>query len=183
MDTQYETATFANGCFWCTEAIFQRLKGVKSVSPGYTGGTTVNPSYEDVCNGNTGHAEALQIVFDPSVITYEKLLDVYWHTHNPTTLNRQGNDVGTQYRSVIFYQNDRQKDAAEKSKMELEESGYYPDPIVTKIEPLNAWFAAEDYHKDYYNKNGSAGYCSVIIDPKVRKFIAEYSQDVQDKYK
>lgn len=178
-----ETATFANGCFWCTEAIFQRLKGVESVMPGYTGGTVENPSYEDVCSGKAGHAEALKIVFDPSIITYEKLLDVFWHTHNPTTLNRQGNDVGTQYRSEIFYHNDAQKAAAEKSKEELEKSGYYPDPIVTKITKFDKWYEAEDYHHDYFNKNKSAGYCQIIIDPKVKKFIKEYSEDVKPQYR
>jgi len=137
--TNLETATFAGGCFWCTEAIFKRLKGVTSVTPGYTGGQKENPSYEQVSSGTTGHAEAIQIEFDPNIISYEKLLDIFWHTHNPTTLNQQGADVGTQYRSVIFYHNEKQKELAENSKNEMEKSGTYKNPIVTEIYPFTTF--------------------------------------------
>lgn len=177
-----ELATFAGGCFWCTEAIFKRLKGVVSVMPGYSGGTKENPTYEQVSMGNTGHAEATQIEFDPEIIPYEKLLEIFWHTHNPTTLNRQGNDVGTQYRSVIFYHDDTQKDAAEKSKAEIEQEHLYPDPIVTEIVPFEKFYEAESYHKDYYDRNSSAPYCNFVIDAKIRKLLSEYKSDVKDEY-
>jgi peptide-methionine (S)-S-oxide reductase len=177
-----ELATFAGGCFWCTEAIFKRLKGVISVTPGYSGGTTENPSYEQVSMGNTGHAEATQIEFDPEIIPYEKLLEIFWHTHNPTTLNRQGNDVGTQYRSVIFYHDDIQKEIAEKSKAEIEEEHLYPDPVVTEIVPFEKFYEAESYHKDYYDRNSSAPYCNFVIDAKIRKLLSEYKSDVKDEY-
>lgn len=178
-----ETATFAGGCFWCTEAIFLRLKGVTSVLPGYAGGTVENPSYDQVSMGNTGHAEAIQIEFDPSQIPYEKLLDIFWHTHNPTTLNQQGYDVGTQYRSEIFYHNENQKKAAEASKIQLEADKVYPDPVVTKITAFTNFYPAEDYHKNYYDKNQDAGYCNVIISPKIQKLLKEYSSDVKDEFK
>lgn len=177
-----ETATFAGGCFWCTEAIFQRLKGVMSVSPGYAGGTVENPTYEQVCDGRTGHAEATQIEFDPTIIPYEKLLDIFWHTHNPTTLNRQGNDVGTQYRSVIFYHNEEQKQIAEKSKSELEKEHIFPDPIVTTIEPFTKFYLAEDYHKNYFNRNSYAPYCMFVVSPKVKKLMEKYGKDVKEEY-
>lgn len=177
-----ELATFAGGCFWCTEAIFKRLKGVVSVMPGYSGGTTENPSYEQVSMGNTGHAEATQIEFDPSIIPYEKLLEIFWHTHNPTTLNRQGNDVGTQYRSVIFYHDGKQKEAAEKSKAEIEQEHLYPDPIVTEIIPFEKFYEAESYHKDYYDRNSSAPYCNFVIDAKIRKLLSEYKSEVKEEY-
>ena len=148
-----EIATLANGCFWCSEAIFKRLKGVKSVLPGYAGGMVENPSYEQVCTGKTGHAESTQIEFDPKLITFEKILDVFWHTHDPTTLNRQGNDVGTQYRSAIFYYNQKQKETAGKSKRDLEKEGVYKDPIVTEITDFRDFYVAEDYHKNYYENN------------------------------
>jgi peptide-methionine (S)-S-oxide reductase len=136
MSNNFEVATLASGCFWCSEAIFKRLKGVKSVVPGYSGGTTENPSYEMVCTGKTGHAESVQIEFDPNLIPFEKILDIFWHTHDPTTLNRQGNDVGTQYRSAIFYHNQRQKEVSERSKRELEKAEAYKDSIVTEISPF-----------------------------------------------
>lgn len=182
-NSNYQTATFAGGCFWCTEAIFKRLKGVISVTSGYTGGNLENPTYDQVCSGKTGHAEAIQIVFDPKIITFNTLLEVFWHTHNPTTLNQQGADVGTQYRSVIFYHNENQKLAAKKSEQNLEKSGYYKDPIVTKIEPFTKFYPAESYHKDYYTQNSSAPYCQIVIDPKVQKLIKDFSSEVKDEYK
>jgi peptide-methionine (S)-S-oxide reductase len=157
-DDMTETATFANGCFWCTEAVFKRLKGVKSVLPGYAGGTVKDPSYDQVCAGNTGHAESIQIKFDPKVIPFEKILDIFWHTHDPTTLNRQGNDIGTQYRSAIFFHDEKQKEIAKKSKKDLEDKGVYKNSIVTEITPLENFYAAEDYHKDYYDNHQDAPY-------------------------
>ena len=148
-----ETATLAGGCFWCTEAIFKRLKGVKSVTSGYSGGTIQNPSYEQVSTGRTGYAEAIQIEFDPKIIPYEKILDVFWHTHNPTTLNQQGNDIGTQYRSVIFYHDQKQQEIAEKSKEDLEKEAVYENKIITEIVPFSNFYPAEHYHKDYYDTN------------------------------
>ena len=177
-----ETVTFANGCFWCTEAIFDRLKGVKSVLSGYSGGKMDNPSYEQVCTGNTGHAEVVQIEFDPDVITFEKLLEVFWHTHDPTTLNRQGNDIGTQYRSAIFYHNDEQKRIAEKLKMELEEQHIFKDPIVTEIIPLDKFYPAEDYHKRYYEQNQDEPYCRFVIEPKIQKLLKQYSNVLNSKH-
>jgi len=175
-------ATFANGCFWCTEAIFARLNGVKSVVPGYSGGIVENPSYEQVCAGITGHAEVAQIEFDPNVISYEKLLDVFWHTHDPTTLNRQVNDVGTQYRSAIFHHNDEQKQIAEKSKKELEDRHVFGDPIVTEIVPLIKFYPAEDYHKKYYDQNKNAPYCRFVIDPKVEKMLKQYGDELKSEF-
>ncbi len=165
-----DTATFGSGCFWCTEAIFQRLKGVEKVISGYSGGHVVNPSYEEVCTGSTGHAEVCQIIYDPAVISYDELLKVFWKTHDPTTLNRQGNDIGTQYRSVIFYHNEKQKDLAEKYKKELDKSGAYPKPIVTAIEPYKNFYKAEDYHQNYYSNNSNKPYCAFVIGPKLDKF-------------
>jgi peptide-methionine (S)-S-oxide reductase len=177
-----EIATLANGCFWCSEAIFSRLKGVKSVLPGYSGGKVENPSYDDVCTGRTGHAEAAQIEFDPAVISFEKLLDVFWHTHDPTTLNRQGNDVGTQYRSAIFYHSDKQREIAENSKRKLEARGIYKDPIVTEIVPFKKFYVAEDYHKKYYEQNQDAQYCRYVIEPKVYKLLKQYGKYVKDEF-
>jgi peptide-methionine (S)-S-oxide reductase len=181
--TDYETATFANGCFWCSEAVFKRLKGIKSVLPGYSGGQVNNPSYEQVCSGRTGHAESIQIEFDPKVISFEKILDIFWRTHDPTTLNQQGNDVGTQYRSAIFYHDLKQKEIAEESKRELENEGVYKNPIVTEITPFNSFYVAEDYHKNYYDEHRDAPYCSYIIDPKVHKLLLNYENDVRAEYK
>lgn len=177
-----EIATIANGCFWCTEAIFSRVKGIKSVIPGYSGGTASNPSYEQVCTGKTGHAEAIQIKFDPRIITFEKILNIFWHTHDPTTLNRQGNDAGTQYRSAIFYHDENQKKAAEKLKNELAEGGVFKDRIVTEITPFSNFYAAENYHKDYYENNRNAPYCSYVIDPKIEKLLLKYSDEIKQEY-
>jgi peptide-methionine (S)-S-oxide reductase len=179
--SQFDTATLAGGCFWCTEAIFNRLKGVTSVVPGYAASQVENPSYEEVCTGRTGAAEAIQITYDPSIITYDTLLEIFWHTHDPTTLNRQGNDVGTQYRSAIFYQNDEQKRSALASKEALEKSGAYKKPVVTEIVPFTNFYLAEDYHKDYYERNRSQGYCMFVIDPKVKKLLNEYKKVVKDE--
>jgi peptide-methionine (S)-S-oxide reductase len=174
-----ETATLANGCFWCSEAIFKRLKGVKSVVPGYSGGIVKDPSYDQVCTGKTGHAESIQIEFDPKVISYEKILDIFWHTHDPTTLNRQGNDVGPQYRSAIFYHSQDQKKIAEKLKEELEKEDLFNAPIVTEISPFGNFYVAEDYHKNYYENNQDAPYCTFVINPKVRKLLMKYGNEVQ----
>ena len=168
--SKYEVATFAAGCFWCTEAVFQRVKGVIEVESGYSGGSVPNPSYEAVCTGQTGHAECTQITFDPKIITYKQLLEIFWKTHDPTTLNRQGNDTGTQYRSAIFYHNQEQKDLAEKYKNELDAAKIWDSPIVTEISPLKTFYKAENYHQDYYNQNGNQPYCSFVITPKIEKF-------------
>ena len=178
-----EIATLANGCFWCTEAIFKKINGVKSIRPGYAGGTLKNPSYEQVCTGRSGHAESIQIEFDPNVITFEKILDIFWRTHDPTTLNRQGNDVGTQYRSAIFYHDEKQKQIAEKSKTNLEKENVYEDPIVTEITPFTNFFVAEDYHIDYYEKHKDAPYCTFVINPKLHKLIQNHRNDVKEEYK
>ena len=182
MDEKSETATLANGCFWCSEAIFKRLKGVKSVVSGYSGGFVIDPSYNQVCTGRTGHAESIQIEFDPKVISYEKILEIFWHTHDPTTLNRQGNDVGPQYRSAIFYHSQEQKKIAEKLKGEIEKEGVFNAPIVTEISPLRNFYVAEDYHKNYYENNQDAPYCNFIINPKVRKLLMNYGNVVQEQY-
>ena len=180
--SQLETVILANGCFWCTEAIFKRLKGVKSVLPGYSGGTVKNPSYDQVCTGTTGHTESTQIEFDPRIISFEKLLDIFWHTHNPTTLNRQGNDVGTQYRSAIFYHDEKQKEIAERTKKELEREGVYKDSIVTEITPFKNFYFAEDYHKNYYEQHQDAPYCSFVIDPKIHKLLQQYGNEIKEEY-
>ena len=165
-----DTATFGTGCFWCTEAIFEQLNGVVKVSSGYSGGHVDNPTYKAVCDGTTGHAEVVQIEYDPSKITFDELLEVFWQTHDPTTLNRQGNDVGTQYRSAIFYHNEEQKQKAEKYKNELNSSGAFNKPIVTEITPFSRFYVAENYHQDYYTNNGSQPYCYYVIKPKMEKF-------------
>jgi len=168
--TKLDSATFGSGCFWCTEAIFERVKGVHKVISGYAGGTTENPSYEQVCTGKTGHAEVCQIIFDPSVVSFADLLKIFWKTHDPTTLNRQGADEGTQYRSVIFYHSDEQKKLAEHYKLELDKSGSWKDPIVTEISPFTKFYPAEAYHQNYFANNPTQGYCSFVIAPKVEKF-------------
>jgi peptide-methionine (S)-S-oxide reductase len=178
-----DTATFGEGCFWCTEAIFQRLKGVVSATSGYSGGVVVNPSYEEVCTGQTGHAEVTQVVYDPNVISYDELLKVFWKTHDPTTLNRQGADVGTQYRSVIFYHNEAQKERAEHYKAELDKSGAYDKPIVTEIVPFNNFYKAEDYHQDYYNNNPNKPYCTLVIAPKLDKFEKVFKDELKENVK
>ena len=165
-----DTATLANGCFWCTEAIFQQLDGVLKVSSGYSGGHVVDPSYKEVTTGTTGHAECIQIIFDPSKISFDELLEVFWQTHDPTTLNRQGNDEGPQYRSAVFYHTQEQKEKAEKYKAELDKSGAFKNPIVTEIAPFTSFYIAENYHQDYYNQNGSQPYCTYVIRPKLEKF-------------
>src|SRR5438270_1838982 len=165
-----DTATFGSGCFWCSEAIFQRLDGVVKVISGYSGGSVANPSYEQVCTGTTGHAEVVNVIYDPARISYDELLSVFWKTHDPTTLNRQGNDIGTQYRSVIFYTNPSQKEKAEHYKAELDKSGAFNNPIVTTIEPYKNFYSAENYHQDYFDQNGGQPYCRFVIAPKVEKF-------------
>ena len=169
-NTSLETATFGSGCFWCTEAIFERVKGVSKVVSGYSGGSVDNPTYKEVCNGTTGHAECTQITFDPAVISYDELLEIFWKMHDPTTLNRQGNDVGTQHRSVIFYHNDRQKQKAEYYKNKLTKEKIWDKPIVTEITKFEKFYPAEDYHQEYYDNNPNQGYCAYVITPKVEKF-------------
>ena len=181
-----ETATLAGGCFWCTEAIYQRLKGVGSVVSGYSGGSIDSPTFKQVSSGNTGHAESIQIEFDPSVISFEKILDVFFTTHDPTTLNRQGPDVGTQYRSVIFYHDDKQNEIA-KRKIEIlnrvqDDKG--AGKIVTKVESFKNFYPAENYHQNYYETNkNSAPYCPLVIDPKIQKLMKEFSEDIKQEYK
>lgn len=162
-------ATFGSGCFWCTEAIFQRIKGVVQVTSGYTGGTVDNPTYREICTGTTGHAEVVQVEYDPAIVAYEDLLQVFWKTHDPTTLNRQGADTGTQYRSVIFYHNEEQRQLAEAYKEQLTTAKAYTKPIVTEILPVQRFYKAEAYHQDYYNANGEAPYCQFVIAPKIDK--------------
>ena len=178
-----ETATVANGCFWCTEAIFKRLKGVQSVESGYSGGSVENPSYSLVSTGETGHAESIQITFDPSVISYQTLLDIFFATHNPTTLNQQGADIGSQYRSAIFYHTDEQKKIAEQTIKRLEEEKKFNNPIVTEVVPYTKFYKAENYHQDYYDANRSYPYCTVVIDPKVKKLLSSFSEQVKEQYK
>ena len=165
-----EIITLGNGCFWCTEAIFQQVKGVNKVTSGYSGGHVENPSYEEVCEKTTGHAEVLQVEFDTTQVTIDEILEIFWQTHDPTTLNQQGNDVGPQYRSVVFYHNKNQKERAEFFKKKLDESGAFSKPIVTAIEPFTNYYAAENYHQDYYKKNGNQPYCYFVIRPKLEKF-------------
>lgn len=165
-----EIITLGSGCFWCTEAILQRLKGVEKVVSGYMGGKIKNPTYREICSGLTGHAEVVQVTFDPNQVTLEELFEVFWKTHDPTTLNRQGNDVGTQYRSVVFYHNEQQRSKAEEIKQKLDLSGAWPDPIVTEISPMEEFYPAEDYHQDYFNENGSQPYCQFVVVPKIEKF-------------
>ena len=169
-----ETATFGAGCFWCVEAVFQRLEGVESVVSGYEGGTVKNPTYKQICTGNTGHAEVIQIKFNPEKISYESLLNVLWHSHDPTTLNKQGNDSGTQYRSAIFYHSQKQKEIAEKSKAEIEKSGLWKDPIVTEILPKTEFYPGEDYHQNYFNDNSYQPYCAFVINPKIKKLKKDF---------
>jgi len=165
-----ETATFGTGCYWCTEAQFQQLKGVEKVESGFSGGYVDHPTYRQVCNGTTGHAEVINIYYDPSVIRFDELLEAFWASHDPTTLNRQGNDVGTQYRSVIFYHNDEQKQKAEAYKQRLSDEKIWRDPIVTEIAPFTIFYKAEDYHQNYFNENGEQSYCHFVIRPKLEKF-------------
>lgn len=170
MAEKTELATFASGCFWCVEAVYQDVRGVQRVVSGYTGGKTPNPTYEDVCSGMTGHAEAVQITFDPKIVSYSDLLEIFWHTHDPTTRNRQGADVGTQYRSVVFYHDAWQKKAAEESKIKVEAEQLWPHPIVTEIVPFTVFYEAEEHHQNYFKNNPNQMYCALTINPKVRKF-------------
>ncbi|HKY72398.1 MAG TPA: peptide-methionine (S)-S-oxide reductase MsrA [Nitrospira sp.] len=169
-----EIATLAGGCFWCLEAVYDQMKGVRSVESGYTGGRTEQPSYEAVCGGRTGHAEAVRISFDPTVVTYREILDVFFVIHDPTTLNRQGNDVGTQYRSAIFYHNAEQKRIAEDAIASLERDQVYPNPIVTELVPSTTWYEAEPYHQEYFARNPFQGYCTAVVGPKVAKFRKQF---------
>jgi len=178
----YDLATFAGGCFWCTEAIFTRLKGVIKVESGYTGGDGENPTYDKVSMGNTNHAETIQITFDPEIIPYEKLVKIFFHTHNPTTLNQQGADIGTQYRSAIFYQNNDQEKIAEFEKKEFNKNNSYGKDAVTTIEPLKKFYPAEEIHQKYYERNKNYPYCTIVIDPKVKKLIQEFQSAVKKEY-
>ena len=177
MGQKLEKATLGGGCFWCLEAIFENLKGVEDVVSGYAGGHVDHPTYEAVCSGTTGHAEVVQITYDPTVISFKDILEIFFKIHNPTTLNRQGADVGTQYRSVIFYHDEEQKEIAEMSKKEAQKR--FSSPIVTEISPLTTFWKAEDYHQDYFRKNPNQGYCQVVIAPKVNKFLNEYKERIK----
>lgn len=168
-ETKIDTAIFGAGCFWCVEAVFQQIKGVEKVESGYTGGTVKNPSYKEVCTGQTGHAEVCRILYNPDEVTFEELLEVFWGSHDPTTINRQGNDVGTQYRSAIFYTNENQRVTAEQWKKKLNEEKAFENPVVTEIVPEKEFYAAEDYHQNYFNENGEQPYCALIIKPKIDK--------------
>jgi methionine-S-sulfoxide reductase len=181
--TKLETATFGEGCFWCCEAVFQRLRGVKSVVSGYSGGNVEKPTYEQVCSGRTGHAEVIQITYDPNEIKFEDLLKVFWQTHDPTTPNQQGHDVGTQYRSAVFYHNEDQHRVAEAYKKQLDKSGTFKRPIVTEITPIKNFFPAENYHQDYFNLNPSQQYCQYVIRPKVEKFNKDFKALLKDSPK
>ena len=179
-DTENQTAVLAGGCFWCTEAIFSHVKGVQSVIPGYTGGSKNNPTYEEVSNETTGHAETVQIKFDPNLIAYEKIVEIFFATHDPTTINRQGGDVGEQYRSAIFYQNEEQRQTALAIKNQLGNDGIYSNPIVTQILPAETFYPAEEYHHNYFEKNPDQQYCQVIISPKIAKFRAKYQDYIKE---
>ncbi|MDD3723503.1 MAG: peptide-methionine (S)-S-oxide reductase MsrA [Lutibacter sp.] len=179
MSDKLEIATLANGCFWCTEAIFQRLNGVEKLTSGYSGGKVKNPSYSEVTTGETGHAEAIQIQFNPSVITFQEILDVFFSTHDPTTLNRQGYDIGTQYRSAIFYHSEEQKDIAEIFIKVLNEAKVFEKKIVTEVTAFDAFYEAENYHQNYYNNNRNQGYCVAVINPKLEKFIKKYKDKLK----
>lgn len=168
-EQESEQAIFGAGCFWCVEAVFERLEGVSDVRAGYTGGKAENPTYEEVCSGQTGHVEAIQIDFNPQIISYKQLLDIFWESHDPTTLNRQGADTGTQYRSAIFYQSNNQKKITEESMKAADKSDLYENPIVTEVLPLTKFYRAEEYHQDYYRRNANAPYCRVVISPKLKK--------------
>ena len=175
MENKNEIIVFGGGCFWCTEAVFKMLKGVSSVLPGYTGGTVPRPTYDQVCNGNTGHTESVKVEYDPALVSYRDLLLVFFGSHDPTTLNRQGNDVGTQYRSAIFYTTPEQKEITEKFIKELNDSNKMGKTIVTEVVPLDIFYVAENYHKDYFERNGDAPYCQIIINPKLEKVQREFA--------
>lgn len=182
-DVQMETATFGNGCFWCTEAVFLHLKGVASVTSGYSGGRVPNPTYEQICTGMTGHAEVIQIKYNPEEITYDQLLEVFFGTHDPTTLNRQGPDVGTQYRSAIFYHNETQKERAELAKSELEKSKVFRKPIVTEITEFSIFYPAEDYHQNFFARNPNNQYCQIQAAPKIKKIKKVFSELIKEEAK
>jgi peptide-methionine (S)-S-oxide reductase len=171
-----EVATLGGGCFWCTEAVFAELRGVERVEPGYAGGTTPNPTYEQVCTGRTGHAEVVQVTFDPKVLSYHDLLTIFFTVHDPTTLNRQGADVGTQYRSIVFYHDDRQRATAEQVVRELEGEKLWRRKVVTQLVPFSVFYPAEEYHHDYFRRNPSGGYCQFVIAPKVAKFRSKFAE-------
>ncbi len=171
---ELQTAVFAGGCFWCLEAVFQRVNGVRSVESGYMGGRVKNPAYREVCSGDTGHAEVVRVTFDPSEISYDDLLEVFFAIHDPTTLDQQGNDVGTQYRSAIFYLNEEQHRQAKQAIAQLEDAHIWPDPVVTAVEPAGPFYKAEGYHQDYFNSNPNQPYCQFIVAPKVRKFLKTF---------
>lgn len=179
MNSEFQTATFGAGCFWCTEAVFLNVKGVSKVESGYAGGTIKNPSYREVCTGETGHAEVTQITFDPAVVSFTDLLEVFWNTHDPTTLNRQGADEGTQYRSVIFFHNEEQKKLAETYKKQLDAAHVFKNPIVTEISPFTNFYKAEDYHQNYFALNPNQGYCQIVIRPKVEKFKKQFASKLK----
>lgn len=182
ISNELEVITLASGCFWCTEAVFKRVNGVVSAVSGYSGGSADNPNYDQVCSGRTGHAEAVQVKFNPKVVSLEQILEIFWYTHDPTTLDRQGNDIGTQYRSAVFYNSQSQKDTALKIKNDLESKKIYSNPIVTEITPFKNFYQAEEYHKDYYDNNRAAPYCSYVIDPKVNKLLTKFSASLKDEY-
>jgi len=179
MSDKLEIATLANGCFWCTEAIFQRLNGVEKITSGYSGGKIKNPSYREVTTGETGHAEAIQLQFNPSVITFQEILEVFFSTHDPTTLNKQGYDVGTQYRSAIFYHSEKQKEISENFIKELTEAEVFENKIVTEVTSFDAFYSADEYHQNYYNNNKNQGYCVAVINPKLEKFIKKYKNKLK----
>jgi peptide-methionine (S)-S-oxide reductase len=180
MAKQLETATLGGGCFWCVEAIYQDLDGVEKVVSGYAGGSVENPTYQQVCNGTTGHAEVIQVTFDPAVISFKDILYVFFRTHDPTTLNRQGADVGTQYRSAIFYHDEEQQNVAERVLAEIDATDLWPNPIVTEISPFTEFYVAEDYHQNYYKSNRNQPYCRAVIDPKVRKFRKSFKNKLKE---
>ena len=179
MNNELQLATLGSGCFWCTEAFFLRVKGIESVVSGYSGGKVKNPTYREVCSGLTGHAEVVQVKFNPKEISYEEVLEIFWNTHDPTTLNRQGADEGTQYRSVVFYHNEEQKKIAEQYKLQLDKSGTFKNPIVTEITPFSIFYPAEDYHQNYYALNPNQGYCQYVIRPKVEKFNKQFASKIK----
>lgn len=179
-DAESELATFGSGCFWCTEAVFQQIKGVRSAVPGYSGGAVENPTYEQVCDGTTGHAEVVQVTFDPRVVSYPELLEVFWRSHDPTTRDRQGNDVGPQYRSVVFFHTDRQRRLAERYRAKIDEAHVFPSPLVTEIAPFTAFYPAEAHHRDFYATNPRQSYCRVVIRPKIDKLRKVFQDRVKD---
>lgn len=178
MESQ-QVATFGSGCFWCTEAVFQQLNGVSKVQSGYMGGKTKNPTYREVCGGVSGHAEVIQVTFDAGIVSFDTLLEVFWKTHDPTTLNRQGNDVGTQYRSVVFFHNETQEQQATHYKKTLDEAVIWENPIVTEISPASEFYPAEDYHTNYFNEHGTEPYCQLVIQPKVEKFKSVFKDKIK----